>query len=78
MDLARAPCRAPLTARKKGSGYENAVEVENIEYFSQPRSQGFPLFVIGKAGKGPGTGRSSMYSDWSMTRYYYANNAILN
>ena len=33
----------------------------------QPRSQGFSLFVIGKAGKGPGTGRSSMYSDWSMT-----------
>ena len=25
MDLARAPCRAPLTARKKGSGYENGV-----------------------------------------------------
>ena len=24
MDLARAPCRRPLTARKKGSGYENA------------------------------------------------------
>jgi hypothetical protein len=23
MDLARAPCRAPLTARKMGSGYEN-------------------------------------------------------
>jgi hypothetical protein len=34
---------------------------------NQPRSQGFSLFVIGKAGKGPGTGRSSMYSDWSMT-----------
>jgi hypothetical protein len=34
---------------------------------SQPRSQGFSIFVIGKAGKGPGTGRSSMYSDWSMT-----------
>jgi hypothetical protein len=33
----------------------------------QPRSQGFSLFVIGKAGKGSGTGRSSMYSDWSMT-----------
>jgi hypothetical protein len=33
----------------------------------QPRSQGFSLFVIGKSGKGPGTGRSSMYSDWSMT-----------
>jgi hypothetical protein len=26
--------------------------------FGQPRSQGFSLFVIGKAGKGPGTGRS--------------------
>jgi hypothetical protein len=24
----------------------------------QPRSQGFSLFVTGKAGKGPGTGRS--------------------
>jgi hypothetical protein len=23
LDLARAPCRAPLTARKMGSGYEN-------------------------------------------------------
>ena len=33
----------------------------------QPRSQGFSIFVIGKAGKGPGTGRSCMYSDWSMT-----------
>ena len=25
LDLARAPRRAPLTARKKGSGYENGV-----------------------------------------------------
>ena len=25
MDLARAPCRAPLTTRKKGSGYENGL-----------------------------------------------------
>jgi hypothetical protein len=25
MDLTRAPRRAPLTARKKGSGYENAL-----------------------------------------------------
>ena len=25
---------------------------------SQPRSQGFSPFVTGKAGKGPGTGRS--------------------
>ena len=29
MDLARAPCRAPLTARKKGSGYENGYENES-------------------------------------------------
>ena len=29
MDLARAPCRAPLTARKKGSGYENGLDANN-------------------------------------------------
>ena len=28
MDLARAPCRAPLTARKMGSGYENGQAVD--------------------------------------------------
>ena len=28
MDLARATRRAPLTARKKGSGYENGQELE--------------------------------------------------
>jgi hypothetical protein len=28
MDLARAPRRRPLTARKKGSGYENGVDVD--------------------------------------------------
>ena len=33
---------------------ENTCIVRN----PQPRSQGFSLFVIGKAGKGPGTGRS--------------------
>ena len=32
MDLARAPCRAPLTARKKGSGYENEVEGRNLNF----------------------------------------------
>ena len=32
MDLARAPRRRPLTARKKGSGYENA----NTVYFQNP------------------------------------------
>ena len=33
LDLARAPRRARLTARKKGSGYENGYE---IEAFSSP------------------------------------------
>ena len=28
MDLARAPRRGPLTARKKGSGYENGTASE--------------------------------------------------
>ena len=28
MDLARAPRRPPLTARKKGSGYENGPQVQ--------------------------------------------------
>ena len=44
--------------------------IEGVDAREQPRSQRFSLFVIGKAGKGPGTGRSSMYSDWSMTRHY--------
>ena len=38
MDLARAPCRAPLTARKKGSGYENVSHVvftRNMEISGQ-------------------------------------------
>ena len=34
IDLARAPRRATLTARKKGSGYENGSSI------TQPRSQG--------------------------------------
>jgi choline kinase len=34
--------------------------VSNGNY--QPRSQGFSLFVIGKAGKGPGTGRHMTFN----------------
>ena len=30
MDLARAPRRARLTARKKGSGYENAIQFDQF------------------------------------------------
>ena len=36
MDLARAPRRAPLTARKKGSGYENALAAAGHVPFSYP------------------------------------------
>ena len=32
--------------------------INTIYLVRQPRSQGFSLFVTGKAGKGPGTGRS--------------------
>ena len=32
MDLARAPRRRPLTARKKGSGYENGIIPEPFSY----------------------------------------------
>ena len=31
MDLARAPRRAPLTARKRGSGYENELQLTTGE-----------------------------------------------
>ena len=30
MDLARAPRRRPLTARKKGSGYENGISARQV------------------------------------------------
>ena len=36
MDLTRAPRRAPLTARKKGSGYENEAE-HDIKNYSKVR-----------------------------------------
>ena len=36
MDLARAPRRAPLTARKMGSGYENGSVHENTISFPEP------------------------------------------
>ena len=39
--------------RPRGPGNEDGCVL-----VMQPRSQGFSLFVIGKAGKGPGTGRS--------------------
>jgi hypothetical protein len=39
MDLARAPRRAPLTARKKGSGYENGY---NARCNLVPSPQGLP------------------------------------
>jgi hypothetical protein len=50
MDLARAPRRAPLTARKKGSGYENDT---CQDVFGQPRSQALPS-CVGKTLSGAG------------------------
>ena len=38
MDLARAPCRAPLTARKMGSGYENGMGTLDVLPFPRPLS----------------------------------------
>jgi hypothetical protein len=35
LDLARAPCRAPLTARKMGSGYENGANDGNLVFISE-------------------------------------------
>ena len=37
MDLARAPRRRPLTARKKGSGYENATSTTTTTRFDRVR-----------------------------------------
>ena len=37
MDLARAPRRAPLTARKKGSGYENGFLAVPVRCVPGPR-----------------------------------------
>ena len=38
MDLARAPRRARLTARKKGSGYENG---QSVDFYSFHMRTGF-------------------------------------
>ena len=38
LDLARAPRRARLTARKKGSGYENGLEIWNRFQVRAPAS----------------------------------------
>ena len=46
MDLARAPRRAPLTARKKGSGYENGTASEISLLFLRSSS--------GRGGRGGG------------------------
>ena len=50
MDLARAPRRAPLTARKKGSGYENGTASEISLLFLRSSS--------GRGGRGGGLSQS--------------------
>ena len=50
MDLARAPRRAPLTARKKGSGYENGlVSVKISELYIYIWSKNFSHSVNEKS-----------------------------
>jgi hypothetical protein len=41
MDLARAPRRAPLTARKKGSGYENDHKAFRADYITRITARNF-------------------------------------
>ena len=48
MDLARAPRRAPLTARKKGSGYENAF---THVYHSRTQSPSYARSTDGDEGR---------------------------
>ena len=45
MDLARAPRRAPLTARKKGSGYENGLETR-VSVKSETRKSGICKILV--------------------------------
>ena len=65
MDLARAPRRAPLTARKKGSGYENVAKNENSRLRtlvnSPTSSPGFSLlfFVCNHVTFHPNDGQSN-------------------
>ena len=44
MDLARAPRRRPLTARKKGSGYENGIYpyiyIDQYQRWTRARGKG--------------------------------------
>ena len=44
--------------KTRASSLLNIFKNNTYNTIGQPRSQGFSLFVIGKAGKGPGTGRS--------------------
>ena len=43
MDLARAPRRAPLTARKKGSGYENGARVDESRLDMRAYSESYDI-----------------------------------
>ena len=46
MDLARAPRRRPLTARKKGSGYENGSKDDRKPNCLRARAFSFPVPAI--------------------------------
>jgi hypothetical protein len=50
MDLARAPRRAPLTARKMGSGYENGAMHREAEHPSSTHARKRNWILINKYG----------------------------
>ena len=67
MDLARTPCRAPLTARKMGSGYENDV---------------FPRALLTRgqrsATRGSGQIHIKLASDWPQRNIWFIVNMNKN
>ena len=67
MDLARAPRRRPLTARKKGSGYENGATygVTSQASYSPEYTSSSPGPSSGGPHSGPGSGSEE---EWSLYR----------
>ena len=64
MDLARAPRRARLTARKKGSGYENGLFLKNPHPRPQAHARAALTVALGQAVDLP---RNSDAEAWSQS-----------
>ena len=70
MDLARAPCRAPLTARKMGSGYENVARACTKPPIS------FPEHARSQVKGGHSSGEIELFT-LNFQREFYACSAML-